>query len=147
MNNAYVHCKKGEPFFRFQPGCHLPNSTWSGILKLFLASGRVLWLVTSRLGTGKWLTLYYSVYSKNRSSHVFGAFNINLYKNRLEGVPLKDWSNDSKSLLLSFFILKQQKYIWKLNPRLEERWNMNRKHYGWKKLLFNFQAFLTWWAK
>ncbi len=32
-----LHCKKGWPFSRPQPGCHLPNSPWSGKIKLFPA--------------------------------------------------------------------------------------------------------------
>jgi hypothetical protein len=32
-----MHCKKGYPFSRPQPGCHLPNSPWPGIIKLFPA--------------------------------------------------------------------------------------------------------------
>ncbi len=30
-----VHCKKGKPFSRPQPGCHKPNSPRTGIIKLF----------------------------------------------------------------------------------------------------------------
>ncbi len=30
-----VHCKKGLPFSRPQPGCHLPYSPWTGIIKSF----------------------------------------------------------------------------------------------------------------
>jgi hypothetical protein len=51
-----VHCKKGYRFSRPQPGCHLPNSPWPGIIKLFPA--REVWLVTSRLGTGKTITFF-----------------------------------------------------------------------------------------
>jgi len=29
--------KKGFPYSRLQPGCHLPNSPWPGIIKLFPA--------------------------------------------------------------------------------------------------------------
>jgi hypothetical protein len=32
-----IHCKKGYRFSRLQPGCHLPNSPWRGIIKLFPA--------------------------------------------------------------------------------------------------------------
>jgi hypothetical protein len=32
-----VHCKKGCRFYRPQTGCHLPNSPWPGIIKLFPA--------------------------------------------------------------------------------------------------------------
>jgi hypothetical protein len=32
-----VHCKKGYRFSRPQPGCHLPNSSWQGIIKSFTA--------------------------------------------------------------------------------------------------------------
>ncbi len=30
-----IHCKKGWRFPRPLPGCHLPNSPWPGIIKLF----------------------------------------------------------------------------------------------------------------
>jgi hypothetical protein len=33
-----LHCKKGKPFSRPQPGCHLPNSPWPGIIKFFPVS-------------------------------------------------------------------------------------------------------------
>ncbi len=29
-----IHCKKGQRPSRHQPGCHLPNSPWPGIIKL-----------------------------------------------------------------------------------------------------------------
>ncbi len=32
-------------------------------------------------GDGKIANPFYSVFSKNRSSHVFGAFDVNLFKN------------------------------------------------------------------
>jgi hypothetical protein len=51
--------KKGYRFSRPQPGCHTLNSPWPGIINLF-RSGRI-WLVTSRLGTEKSLTFFYSV--------------------------------------------------------------------------------------
>jgi hypothetical protein len=41
-----------------QPGCHLSNSPWPGLIKLFPAR-----IVTSRLGTSKSLAFFYSVHS------------------------------------------------------------------------------------
>jgi hypothetical protein len=37
-----IHCKKGYRFSRPQPGCHLPNSPWPGIIKLFPARNNLL---------------------------------------------------------------------------------------------------------
>ncbi len=54
----HPHCKKGYRFSRPQPGCHLPNSPWPGIIKIFLT--RRAWLVTSRMWTGKSLTFFNS---------------------------------------------------------------------------------------
>jgi hypothetical protein len=48
--------KKGLPFSHPQPGCHKPNSPWPGII-YFSRPVRV-WLVTSRLGTGKSLSFF-----------------------------------------------------------------------------------------
>ncbi len=55
--------KKGLPFSRPQPGCHWLNSPWAGIMTSYInysRPGRVS-SVTSRLGTVKRLTLFYSV--------------------------------------------------------------------------------------
>ncbi len=57
----FLHCKKGYRFSRPQPGCHLSNSAWPGIIK------RVR-LVTSRLGTGKTITFFNSVCSPTQLS-------------------------------------------------------------------------------
>jgi hypothetical protein len=57
-NHEYT-VKKGLPFSRPQPGCHRPNSPWQEYLN-YSRPGRV-WSVTSRLGTGKWQTFFYSV--------------------------------------------------------------------------------------
>ncbi len=32
-----LHCTKCYRFSRLQPGCHLPNTPWAGIIKLFPA--------------------------------------------------------------------------------------------------------------
>ncbi len=50
--------KKGNRFFRPQPGCLKPNSPYPGMSR----PGRV-WLVTSRLGTEKSLT-FFPVYAR-----------------------------------------------------------------------------------
>ncbi len=55
-----VHCKKELAVF--------PSPAGMSLIKLFLGGNNVVfsrpervWSVTSRLGTGKWLTLFYSV--------------------------------------------------------------------------------------
>ena len=55
--------KKGLPYSRPQPGCHWPNSLWTGIIYIWRHNSRPgrVWSVTSRLGTGKWLT-FFTVY-------------------------------------------------------------------------------------
>ncbi len=55
-----LHCKKDEQFSCPQLGCHLPNSPWAGIIKLFPARKSLI-SDTPRLGTGKSLTFFYSV--------------------------------------------------------------------------------------
>ncbi len=54
-----LHQKKGNSFFRFQPGCHLSNSPRLELLN-YSRRGRV-WLLTSQLGTGKKIT-FFTVY-------------------------------------------------------------------------------------
>jgi hypothetical protein len=61
MNNIQnVHCKKELAVF--------PSLAGMSLIKLFLGGNNLVfsrpervWSVTSRLGTGKWLTLFYSV--------------------------------------------------------------------------------------
>jgi hypothetical protein len=53
----YYTVKKGCRFSRPQQECHLPNSHWAGIIKLFLSRESV----TTRLGTGKPPTFSYIV--------------------------------------------------------------------------------------
>jgi hypothetical protein len=55
-----VHCKKELAVF--------PSPAGMSLIKLFLGGNNlvfscpeIVWSVTSRLGTGKWLTLFYSV--------------------------------------------------------------------------------------
>ncbi len=51
---TFLHCKKAFQNCRSQPGCHLLDSPWAGIMTSYInnsCTGRV-WLVTSRLGTG-----------------------------------------------------------------------------------------------
>ncbi len=57
---AYLHCKKELAVF--------PSPAGMSLIKLFLGGNNLVfsrpervWSVTSRLGTGKWLTLFYSV--------------------------------------------------------------------------------------
>jgi hypothetical protein len=50
-----LHCKKGQ-FSRPQQGCHLPNSPWPGIVKLFPARESLLSDVLA--GDGKPLTFF-----------------------------------------------------------------------------------------
>ncbi len=52
------HCKKSLRFYRPQPGCHLPNSPWTGIIKLFLSRESLVSDIP--LKTGKWQTFFYS---------------------------------------------------------------------------------------
>ncbi len=53
------HCKKDYWFFRLQPECHLPNSPWPGIIKLFPARGSLVSDISAR--DGKTANLFYSV--------------------------------------------------------------------------------------
>jgi hypothetical protein len=55
-----LHCKKDLAVF--------PSPAGMSLIKLFLGGNNLVfsrpervWSVTSRLGTGKWLTLFYSV--------------------------------------------------------------------------------------
>jgi hypothetical protein len=55
-----IHCKKELAVF--------PSPAGMSLIKLFLGGNNLVfsrpervWSVTSRLGTGKWLTLFYSV--------------------------------------------------------------------------------------
>jgi hypothetical protein len=58
-HTEYIHTgKKGYRFSRPQPGCHLPNSSWPGIIKLFPARESLV-SVTSRLSTGKTITFFF----------------------------------------------------------------------------------------
>jgi hypothetical protein len=54
-----IHCKKGSRFSRPQPGCHLLNSPWAGIIKLFPA--RESLVSDTPAGDGKIANLFYSV--------------------------------------------------------------------------------------
>jgi hypothetical protein len=58
--NIILHCKKELAVF--------PSPAGMSLIKLFLGGNNLVfsrpervWSVTSRLGTGKWLTLFYSV--------------------------------------------------------------------------------------
>jgi hypothetical protein len=51
--------KKGSRFSRPQTGCHLPNSPWPGIIKLFPARGSLVSDIPA--GDGKISNLFYSV--------------------------------------------------------------------------------------
>jgi hypothetical protein len=58
--NREIHCKKELAVF--------PSPAGMSLIKLFLGGNNLVfshpervWSVTSRLGTGKWLTLFYSV--------------------------------------------------------------------------------------
>ncbi len=57
---THIHCKKELAVF--------PSPAGMSLIKLFLGGNNLVfsrpervWSVTSRLGTGKWLTLFYSV--------------------------------------------------------------------------------------
>jgi hypothetical protein len=51
-----LHCKKGYRFpVRLQLGCHLPNSSWPGIIKLFPARESLVCDIPA--GDGKTITL------------------------------------------------------------------------------------------
>jgi hypothetical protein len=52
-----LNCKKS--FAVFLPGCHLPNSPWPGIIKLFQARESLVSDIPA--GDGKTLTFFYSV--------------------------------------------------------------------------------------
>jgi hypothetical protein len=68
MNIYCIHCKKDYLVSRQQAGCHCqtPGNNY------YSRRGRV-WLVSSRLGTGNLLTLFYSVVSKS-IVHKFQTF-------------------------------------------------------------------------
>ncbi len=59
-----VRCKKCSRFCGPQLGCHKPDSLWPGEQLNYSPPWKV-WLVTSRLGTGKSLTFFYSVQRPN----------------------------------------------------------------------------------
>ncbi len=63
--------KKGKRFSRPQPGGHLPNSLWLN----FSRSGWV-WLLTSRLGTEKSLTVYLQCTNVHCTMYMPGTSNI-----------------------------------------------------------------------
>jgi hypothetical protein len=56
------HCKKEMAVFPSPAGMSLIKLFLGGN-NLFFARPERVWSVTSRLGTGKWLTLFYSAYS------------------------------------------------------------------------------------
>ncbi len=60
--------KKAFRYSRPQPGCHLPNSPWSRIIKLFPAR-ESLFIVTSRLGR-EYRYLLYSISFLSHISHL-----------------------------------------------------------------------------
>jgi hypothetical protein len=63
IHHKYIHRKKPFGYSRPQPGCHLPNSPWAGIITSninYYRLGRV-WSVTSRLGTGISKSFFYGV--------------------------------------------------------------------------------------
>jgi hypothetical protein len=53
--------KKGLSFSRPLPGCHLPNSPWPGIIKLFPARESLVSDIPA--GDGKIVKLFFTVYS------------------------------------------------------------------------------------
>jgi hypothetical protein len=64
-----IHCKKELAVF--------PSPAGMSLIKLFLGGNNLVfsrpervWSVTSRLGTGKWITLFYSV--RAQASHAIG---------------------------------------------------------------------------
>jgi hypothetical protein len=67
-----LHCKKGYWFSRRQPGCHLPNSPWPGIIRLFPARGSLVSSILS--GNGKTANLFLQcicVKAETRFSNTF----------------------------------------------------------------------------
>jgi hypothetical protein len=65
-----MHCKKELAVF--------PSLAGMSLIKLFLGGNNLVfsrpervWSVTSRLGTGKWLTLFYSVARKYAHLYLF----------------------------------------------------------------------------
>jgi hypothetical protein len=62
-----VHCKKGWQFSRPQPGCHLlvPNSSWLGILKLFLARESLVSDIPARDGK---IANFFTVYKRTKTA-------------------------------------------------------------------------------
>jgi hypothetical protein len=53
----HPHCKKGYRFSRPQPGCHLPNSPWPEIIKIFLARESLVSDIPD--GDGKIFNIFY----------------------------------------------------------------------------------------
>jgi hypothetical protein len=58
---GYYTVKKGSRFSRPQPGCHLPNSPRTGIIKLIQARKGLVSDIPA--GDGKTANFFYSVYS------------------------------------------------------------------------------------
>ncbi len=60
--------KKGFRYSRPQPGCHLPNSPWAGIMTSHInySCPEGVWKVTSRLGTGTSKSFFYGVREEGR---------------------------------------------------------------------------------
>ncbi len=65
ISREAVHCKKGLAVFPSQAGMSLTKLSLGGKKLNYSRPGRV-WSVTSRLGTGKRLTLFYSVTAERR---------------------------------------------------------------------------------
>ncbi len=58
---SYYTVKKGMLFSRLQPGCHLPNSPWSEIIKLIPARESLVNDIAA--GDVKTANLFFTVYS------------------------------------------------------------------------------------
>jgi hypothetical protein len=58
LSSSLVHCKKSR-FYHPQPGCHLPNFPWRGMILLFPARESLVSDISA--GDGKIVNLFYSV--------------------------------------------------------------------------------------
>ncbi len=67
LHIQYCTVKKGSRFSCPQPRCHLPNSAWPGIIKLFPARESLVSDIPAE--DGKISNLFYSVYTQYCVSH------------------------------------------------------------------------------
>ncbi len=100
QSSPNVHCKKELAVF--------PSPAGMSLIKLFLGGDNLVfsrpervWSVTSRLGTGKWLTLFYSVFSAISSDSSYSKQYLPVNNTQslcLLVTPRNKWYKDKESL-------------------------------------------------